>query len=50
VIGGIEGPEGKGSSKKRAQQECARKTLADDTYLKKIENLMNEEDIEERQL
>lgn len=39
VIAGIKGACGQGSSKKRAQQDCARKVLSDETYWAKIESL-----------
>lgn len=38
-IAGIDGPFGEGSSKKRAQQECARKALDDPNFWSKIKQL-----------
>ncbi|PIE90194.1 MAG: ribonuclease III [Acidobacteria bacterium] len=38
MVGEVKGPIGKGTSKKRAQQESARKALADERFWEKIES------------
>ena len=45
---GINGACGQGSSKKRAQQDCARKVLSDETFWTTIESLASKREENEK--